>query len=495
MRSRIPFRLLASLVYLGVVFVCAGYIYQRIQRFEGEICIEKGKVENVVVRPSGEGGGFASMQRNLALDVISFQDPEAARRHFDADKTYDVAELPFRLRLDDVVVLEERPPRDVLEVSFPGTKREYPAQEGASVGLDGDTGTIAGLRRWSGLVRNPKGQPMAVISLRRPDEPWKERLFLNAGAWRSVDSSMAVYFGWFENEQQANDGLPSTLPGIESARWGVVEGPSTQWVNAFTPGTGVTLSNGTEVILLRYEEAHQEEGGASGQSSASPNAGPRPAILLEIKRGEMREEGWVYANGASRDGTIRFEYPTRTETVLFVHAWRDGGAVFSVFHQGRYCGQKLLQENVVWAPMEGFACQIRLDQVMASALPVDENTGPVWELVIHVPSGDLHLREGESIRYRDGHLAYRRLQAAPKVRYHMSILPDDKGQAKTVMLSPGSSLRYGDWRFSQASDNPDAASIAVLHAERTLGGYTKAVGALLFIVGSFGLVIVRFWKQ
>lgn len=482
MHSRGIVRLCLALAYLGGLFLALGYVYQYVQYFEGELCVGKDHAENVAACPAGHGG-IRPMERDLPLELIPFKDANAARRHFDRDAAYDIAHLPFSLRLDDVVVLEQRPPREVLEVQRGKEKTEYPAKAGTALELDGESATVSELRHWAGLIRNAKGRPIISLSLRPPNEAWAPHLFLETGQWRFMREEVAVRFMWFDNEPSAREQLPVTLPGLESARWGVREGEKTHWVSSFAPETSITISDGTEVTLLRMDMAHE---------------GGKPAILLRAKDKDAEETGWVNANGESRDGTIVFEYPTGCKTVVFVNAWRDGAALVSLFDSGKPAGQRLLQESEVWAGDTAFPYELRLDQVMAGGLPVGESDTPIWEAVIKTREGDLAVREGESLACKGSRVTFRRIPAPPRVRYQFSVLPGEGSKEWTASLSPGGTFRAGEWRFSQIGDNTAAASMAVLRVKRTLGGTGRLLGALMIAVGSLGWVWTRYrysWRR
>ncbi len=478
MRSRGRIRFFLSLFYLGGLFLAAGYVYQRLQWFEGQIVVEKGKTEHVAVRESRTEAGFSAEERNFPLELIAFDNPSAARPCFDEKSVYDAVALPFHLRLDDVVVLEERPAKEVLEVMQAGRKTEYPVASGTQFPLGKDSGILLGIQRWTGLVGHPSGQPMASVSWHRPGEDWGEPLFLARGAWRMTAAAMALYMDWFENEALAREALPKALPGLQSARWGVVEGRNTHWFNTFSPGAGMTLTDGTEVALVRYDERH-----------AAPE-GEKPALLLAIKKDGRVEEGWVYANDSSRDGSIRFDYPGRCETVLIVHGWQEGMVWASAFFQGRLCATVKMSEGRPWTPPSGFPYELRLNQALRQALPAGDDTTPVHALSLQLPTGIIHLREGGTHVFQAFRLHYRKQPQAPGVRYVMSVM--ESGKSHSYTLSPGGSFRHGFWRFRHVPDNPRAVEVARLTAERTLGGFPQALGAGMLMIGSLGWAVLRY---
>ena len=509
MVTRSTFRLVIALLYLGAVFFGAWHVYKRMQIFEGEIFIANAQRESVVVRPSASFS-LAPVERNMPAEVIHFDNPTACRRWFDSREQYDAAHLPFSLRLDDVTVLEEHPPENRIEVTHPEGKETHAVHEGDLLNLDGATAKVTSVQPWAGLIRNASGVPMACFSIRRPGERWTEYLFINSDLWLYLEPSIAVRLRWFTSKEMAETRFPSELAEVASARWGVTEGRVVHWFESLIPGAGITLRDGTEVTLLKYEEEH-------------PAAqGPRPAILVGVKRDEEEDRpptaDWTVANEArtqeagQKKALIRFDCPTRCDTVIYLNAWRDNAPIVAAFQKGALCGKKLLEEGRTWQPADAFPYELRLDQAISQAVPVEVEGGrwpaeageTIWGAVLEMPSRQVRLREGEVVRIGDARLRYHRRPVPPAVTYtltaafaHASLSACGDAQAggpRTFDLAPGASQRCGDWVFSQKAGNPNAGNSAALHATRTLGGPAKYIGLSLFAAGSFVLVILRFHK-
>ena len=247
--------MLMAFIYLGLIFAGAGYIYQRIQRFEGILIVNRGKAESIVVRPSEGGFSFTPMQRKLPPDVIPFDQPQTARS-LDAREHFDIAKLPFRIRLDDVETLDNPPPKNILEITEGGTKHTHELTPGMTLELTGQSVALREISPWAGLIRNPSGRPMAAISMRREETPWTEAIFLESGAWRHIEPDIALRLRWFHKETDARQALSDTPPGIDEAQWGISGDGRMHWFRSFAPGTGLTLDDGTEFTLIAYDETH-----------------------------------------------------------------------------------------------------------------------------------------------------------------------------------------------------------------------------------------------
>ncbi|MBP8129148.1 MAG: hypothetical protein KA184_06160 [Candidatus Hydrogenedentes bacterium] len=466
-------RMLFALFYVGAVFAVGGFLYQRLAAFSGEMPIALGKTEKTVVRPSRPGQIFVGMQRNMPLDVLAFDHPETARQLLDTDVAYDAMTLPFRLRLQKAEVLRAFPPRDMLRVRTPDGVQEFPIRDGGSVSLEDEAFAVT-LRRWKGLVRHPKGQAMAAFSLRRPGEAWTEYLFLDTENWLHVAPDVGIRFRWHKSEEEARNASAAPPQTLLQGRWGVVDGSFVHWSTSFVPGTGHVLHDGTEAALVSFQEQP-------------------PRITVQFTNGGQRARSGLEANARDPDNRLRFEWPAAWGRIIVADAWREGLALVSVYESGARGSVAELDARSAWQP-DGFAYELRLDQVMGGALPVTDAEDPVFEALLLKAGEEIALRQGEGVRRGAAMLQYRRTPAPPEVCYTLCAIPLHGGEEKTFSLAPGGRERVGDWLFSARADRMSPES-AVLRAERTLGSPVKLLGMALFAIGAFGLVIVRFGRR
>lgn len=473
--------MLMAFIYLGLIFAGATYIYQRIQRFEGILIVSHGKAESIVIRPSEDGFSFTPMQRKLPPDVIPFDQPQTARR-LDAREHFDIAKLPFRIRLDDVETLDNPPPKNILEVTEAGTKHTHELTPGITLELAGQSVALHEISPWAGLIRNPSGRPMAAISMRRAETPWTEAIFLESGAWRHIEPNIALRLRWFRNEKDARQALSETPPGIGEAQWGISGDGRMHWFRSFAPGTGLTLDDGTEFTLIAYDETHP---GVDG---------PHPAIYVERRKHDEGDRRWIQANDSEVSSVVKFDFPGIRQTILLLDTWRDGAALVSAFENGERSGPQFLEESDLWQP-EDFPYELRLDQIIATALPVTGEEAPVLAARFETHEGPLILREGEVQTWQNLRLRFRRPPSPPLVNYRLAAFFGQHKPPREGILTPDGAWRAGDWRFRQTRDNPDAAQTAVLTATRTLGDFPKLIGAAMFIAGCFGMVWLRFHRK
>ena len=444
---------LTVLVFL--VLVAAAIIEARnwMLAFKGEIRVAAGKSERLVVAAARPEPQFAFLQtkpdfRAETPDALPFEDPETSAELLGTGR-YDAVRLPFSIRLKQARVLSQEEPRDLLRISEPESEHTIDLQQDRDVQVNGEPYRLETVRKWSGLLRYLSGEPLAAISLRRPGEQWTENVYLAAGAWRRIEPSVALRLAWCASEEAARKASSAGLPGIEAARWGVVDGPAVDWSASFIPGTGAELKNGGTATLLKLDESASE-----------------PAIDVEFIEGGQKTTERAVANERNSDARVMFEYPSRLETVILVYAFEDGKALLAAYHQQKPCGEKTLSAGEAWSP-EGIPFEVRLDQALEKALPVSEKDSTLFEAVLRGPSRELRLRQGEAVRSGDLRLEFVRKANPPRVRYEFAARQEGSQDERAFALGPDDTLRVWNWRFSQGPPTAEPTRTAVLEARQT----------------------------
>jgi hypothetical protein len=472
MRERSSLRYIVYLAYLGMVFIFGGLVYERLTRFDGYIYMGENRFERVVVQPVGEGGIFFGSHRNMPIDVVPFSDPRNATRVFKDDTLYHAQLLPFTLRLNKIDLIQAFPDRHVLEVSEAGTTTTHELHVGAPLDIAGKAVEVAALRPWAGLLRNPKGAPMAAVSLRDPKSGWSREFLLSRDVWTFPGPDTFFLLRWHDSEEAARADAATLPKTLAAGRWGVRDGQRVHWSTSLLPGGGFTLDDGTEVTLIAHDPAS-------------------PEITVEFRKGDATEVVKQRAN-QSKPERVHFEAPTRAQIAWVLYAWRDAAALVQRL-EGDVLESRELREGEFWEASDGGGA-MRLDQVMAGALPVTpaSNEGrPVTEAVLHGEGVALQLREGLYINEGEVRLRYRREAVPARVRYALTA-QNREGEVGSIVLAPGDTQRIGAWLFSQDARFPRTQEGALLHARRTLGAPSQWVGMAMVIVGAFGWVILRF---
>ena len=106
-----------------------------------------------------------------------------------------------------------------------------------------------------------------------------------------------------------------------------------------------------------------------------------PAILVQVvHKGETTRQ-WVRANEYARDSLIRFDDPSVRPHAFVLCSWQEGRALAAAYRNGESLGVAPLEAGQPWSP-DGAAYALRLDQALASAVPVNAEDSPLWEAVL-----------------------------------------------------------------------------------------------------------------
>ena len=436
-----------------VLLLCAGNeALQWMDSFSGEICVPLNREERMVVRLAADTPLPAWLAkrpdlRSVSAEEIPFQEPATARGLPGDTQRYDAMTLPYSIRLKRVSVLLGFEPSDALTITAPESNRTVDIAANGQVDINGEACRVEVIRKWSGLLRHPSGEALAMISIRRDAETWTDDIVLAKDMWRRIELGIGVRLSWSSSEAAAREALAKGLPGIESARWGAVDGAAVNWFESFTPGTGADLSGGGSVTLRQLDE-HRD-----GQ----------PAIEVEIAKPGDTKTIWVPANEANANAPIRFEYFARMETVIFLNAFGEGQVVAGAFYRQQACGTAVLAAGETWMPKPA-PYEVRLDQALENAVVVTPKESTLYEAVLRTPSRTLRLRQGEAVREGDSLVEFTRKAPPPRVCFDLATVKGDSKQERAFSLGPDATVRVGDWRFSQAAGS-DPLRAAVLHAE------------------------------
>lgn len=472
---RLPLKLILYLGYLVAVAVIAGTLVYRARRFEGTVIIERGRAEHWAVRPaSKEGGLFAFANRGMPAEVIGFDNPRAVMTLLDGRDSYVPVELPFTLALKNVEVLQEGPMLDELEALHSGERFPLNATVGMTTDIPEGKLRVLAVEPWAGLVRDPRGTPLALAVVRKDGQDWQPPVFIAPERAARPLPGVLIKFRTYPNETAAREALPQKAPPARALRWGVHEDKRIHWFDGLTPGTGVTTAYGTEYTLLDAD--------ANGDR-----------IRVERKHASGTVVETVAANGDSKDGLITFERHDN-EIVILLHAWRDGAALAAPWVAGERQPEQLVNEgNTLSVKGPGNAMlELRLDQALLRAVPVPPLPDGPKALVLDTPAGVLRLREGMSGQVKETRLIYRRRREAPQVRYALRASFGKKQPAVEFTLDPGGKKRIEGWQVVHDQDNPEAARLAALRVRRIPISFGQYLAALLFFAGAAGLLVVRF---
>ena len=460
-------RLLLSSLYLGALFSLAGWAFYFLQYFSGSVFLLPGATESLAFSPAGNAVRFGAAQRAVAPDLLLFDNPRSVKALRD-DQLYDGLILPFALRLDEVEIVREFPPWDVLRVDESQTMRRLTIRPGDRVDLGGQPLEILDVGPWAGLVRDARGEPMATVEVPGDSAADRRLVFLESGAPSIVRHDLSLCFQWHGSEAEARQAFVSSLDAIPGARWGVREDNAIQWFENLVPGSGMVLRDGTQITIGR---ADRGEG----------------RITLEIQRSVGRELRTVRANAAGPEDKFIYEDPAATGRMLYLHAWRENRAF------GRLLQQGASVEEFDMAADTPSDAPVLLKQAMAHALAVPGDT--VRAARVRLGDQTTVLREGSAETLGDYRLLYQIEPVPPEARYRIAALDAQGTVVRAFALEGDETIRIGAWVFALSRENPFAPHGVALTAVRRPGGWTQTIGLVLFVLGSFGLVVARFSRR
>lgn len=469
MASRPNKRLYLSCLYLGALFLAAGTLYYAVQAFFGVVVLQRGGAEQLAFRPAAGGLTLGLAQRNVPPDLLMFDNPRVARV-LRQDQQYDGLVLPFSLRLETAEIIEEKAPNHLIRIETPDGARTAPIAPGARIDLDGASLEIAHIGPWQGLIRRPGGAPHVAIRIGAETPGGGDVLLLEAGAWRAVRDDLAVHFAWGE----AAGALPDALDEIDAARWGVRDGRAVQWLESFTPGTGLRLRDGRTVTL----RADRRDAGH---------------ILLNVTDGAGNvEEVAVRANVRGDANEMLLDDPAAAGRVLLIHAAREDRVHGRLIVGDQPAIDRELATGETWElPPDGLPVQVA--QAMPAAVAVAGDA--VSAAYARFGERDIALHEGLLETIGGLRVQYLREQPPPDARYRVAAILPDGSEYASVTLEPGVRARVDGWVLSLAEENPFAPNGIAVAVERRPGGPAQIAGLALFIGGSFGLVVARFRRR
>ena len=311
-----------------------------------------------------------------------------------------------------------------------------------------------------------------MAAVRLGDGDRAPMFFLDSGPWVMPRSGVALQFQWHDSEEAARAARATSLAEIAFARWGARDGRAVQWFETLVPGTGITLHDGSNVFLA---EVHRAEGW----------------IGLRVQQGGRARMVRVEANQPDTGQPYLFEAPAAAGRAVVLHAWREDQVLCRLLAKDRPPVEKRLKPGETWLlPPDG--TPLNICQVMAAAVAVPGDK--IRAAYVEVGGRAMALREGASERVGDYRVAYNQKALPPDAVYTITVPGAHGAVTRAITLASGAHERIGSWVFSLAKENPLAPEGVALTAERRPGGASQMVGLVLFVLGSFGLVYIRFAK-
>lgn len=285
---------------------------------------------------------------------------------------------------------------------------------------------VADIAPWTGLLHAPDGMPMAHIGLDVDDGA--SNILLPAGQWVTLTTGARALLVWHANEETARAASQRLHLDEHPARWGVIEGEGINWFSAFTPGTGLELDDGRQVVLLER---------ADGDA----------AIRVLVVGPEGGEERIIPANAPGADPLVRYENPAALPVTVVVDAWNDSTALVTCLERGERVAQTELAVGRAWsAPC--LPARVWLAGLAPKAVPVyPEDAGPSGVLLTG-PDWRCAIGELQSGRVGDVTVAVQGLDAAWD--YTLDVHREGAGEdaGRMVLSTDQAAVRVEAWRIT-----------------------------------------------
>jgi hypothetical protein len=366
-------RLWLSFVYLGVVLGTGAKLYMELQHFDGQLYLERGIAERLAVAPHHSGASIVLNQRNTPADLLLFDNGRTADI-LEAGGTFDGAIMPWGLRYDGLETIQQFPDKHQIALQDMDGQRTIPISSGELIDTEARSYRVEEIRPWEGLLRHPRGRPLASVVL--TDEPNSQGTlrFLPSDRWNMFGGNTAIQFRWHGSESGAIVAASGNRADLEGeARWGVRDGQAIQWIQSMLPGSGIVRQDGSRVSFLHR----------------SPD---QDSIAVEIELNGTSRNVIAIANAFHEEQQVYYEAPALARHVIVVHGWEDNRAIVQSFVSAGDSATQRLECGETWAEPHGQF--IRLEQLLSSSVPVTPPTEKIYAATIR-DNGTLHtLREG-----------------------------------------------------------------------------------------------------
>jgi hypothetical protein len=313
---------------------------------------------------------------------------------------------------------------------------------GDSFPIAGTHATLSEVAPWTGLLQSPNGMPMAHLYLKGVGGG--ANVFLPDGQWVTLDEGSKGLLVWHASEEEARTASQRERLGLDHARWGVVEGESVSWFSVFTPGTGIDLDDGRQLVLQEVIE-----NGA--------------ALRVGITTPEGWKERIVPANNADADPLVRFENCAALPRTVVLDAWKADAALATCFQHGARTAQAELATGERWSA-PGLPTTIWLAGLQSSAVPgYPREDGPLGA-VLEAPNRRYVVGTLQQERIGDATVAF---LGEKEVIWHYTLeiaKPGAQTPIQVQVSTDGDSAQVDDWQIAAlppSSENPQGAQLLV----------------------------------
>lgn len=385
----------------------------------------------------------------------------------------------WTLELERTEPALERGAWDRLRISVSGDERTIDLTPGAAIDVGGKNYRVSVVRTWRGLLPTQDGRPGASVSMFHGDEPVVENLLVVEGQRVKIERGPTLTLQWHPDAETCR--RAAAAPGMDeqSARWGVADDGRVHWFESFVPGTGVTLDDGTVVLLERFLPRGDSAAGADKE----------PVLIVRWGAGDDAER--IRVAGASDEPPILAQYPGQDRLEFCLHAYTAGRAWTVLGSPEDRAGPVELESGERWQP-DGAAYGLRLEQVLPSAAPVTEANSPFFEAVLESGEDRLRVRQGEAVRAGDALLRYMRQPDYASTAFRMRV-DGGSGRSDAFVLYPHErhsfKLEGATWLLHHGDVRPGEGLVLRRRAEGVR--WFRLAGLVLFVAGLVAVMMRR----
>ncbi|MCC6697541.1 MAG: hypothetical protein IT365_18070 [Candidatus Hydrogenedentes bacterium] len=456
--------------------------------FEGEMRIAAGSFESVAIRPAAPPMNAAPRLAAPAMETMPGADLplnhlSSGGEWIEPNRYYDAVPLPFAVSVVSARELRPRANSGRIAVREGENTAAYNSIAGTSIPVQAVTGKVVAVQPWSGLVAASGNPPMAALAIASRKGETSRDVLLPGGSWVRVDDRAGLFFAWVSSEADARSLLDEGQGEAPSARWGAVDRGETSWLRTFEPGSGLVLSDGTSITLLRREGARAAEGERA------------PFIEVEIagKIGASRHR--IPVNAIDPNVPVRYEDVSLMPVAIRVVSWEKNAALVQITGYGLEPVERRLGEGER-LELEPEGLSIRLDATLPGAVAVLPGSTSRLEALVAFPGRTVRLLEGRPAEFNGARLTFTAEVEPARIVYELALTEAD-GTTQRHHLGAGESIRPRGWIIRQKPTRATSTELADLVVTYAPAQYAKWGGAVCLVIalGTWCFLIVRRFRS
>jgi hypothetical protein len=290
---------------------------------------------------------------------------------------------------------------------------------GETVLVGDDEFEVASMTGWRGIKLDPQGVPYLSLAYFPVSVYGDESLPVVLRTDNAVKLDGKLFsFRWGDEPD------PNTL--VEAARWGIRDRDTTTWFSDLTPGTGMELDDGRQLVLFDVNLD------ASKIRVVSEFRGEKKAITVNANESNHTGGTTIHFSNPAQFWTLAFTTDTENELTGYVF---DKGALVQThaFHEDGSL-QLSTGESIVF------------DSVLAKAVPITSTWLPWKQVTLLGSSERVTLRQGAVEQIGDTRVRLKTLEPTSIKEFIVFVSDGDRTAKKRLELDQWTLLLKGSIR-------------------------------------------------